>query len=762
MTNLRVMWLLNHGSARKFEVSMLKRLGISQIFLPKKYPADPSFRSASIDYAEDKNLQISAGDLEFLNEANWYGGASPEAWDIANKNFDVVFFILHQPEILDNVCRYFKGAVLWRAYGLDSSLSYDQLARHFKQLANIQKLGSKFYFAEAYPHLADSEPGYISQRRVYLPLGIADSSVSDSWQGNEKQIYFVCPDIGFNDYYQEIYRSFSDEFGDLNYVVAGAQPLSVPDARVLGYVSSEQHQKNMTQSRVMYYHSTEPNHVHYHPFEAVRAGMPLVFMAGGMLDRLGGVGLPGRCSTIKEARKKIERILADDHRFIEGVRRTQAVLLEPMRAENCEAAWRAGLSRIAEDLVVLRQEQAVNPTVRRKKRIAVILPVEYRGGSLRGALALAKALFIGSRKYAEDAEIVFAHPRVGSHYVEEDFQDLYPGITRRSFTWKILSSAEARRAMLYAGQKGWEPTHGAYMVPEDNIQQMTDCDLWVIVSDRVRHPLLPIRPYILMVYDYLQRYQDVLSSDADLAFVNAARVATKVLVTTAFTGKDALQYGGVEKSKIGHVPMLAPEFSSARIEAHASSSARSYFLWTTNAAPHKNHGNAAEALRIYYEELGGEIKCVVTGVNTEGLLKSSQEHHKAMSSMFERSAALRENVSWLGELPDPKYRSLLAGANFLWHAGLIDNGTFSVIEAASLGVPALSSDYPAMREIDANYGLNLTWMDPNSSRSMALQLKYMERSANDRRLLLPSREQLALHSVENLSHSYWKEIRTCM
>ena len=57
----------------------------------------------------------------------------------------------------------------------------------------------------------------------------------------------------------------------------------------------------------MYYHSTEPDHIHYHPFEAVRAGMPLVFMAGGMLDRLGGIDLPGRSKPPKEARQKIER-----------------------------------------------------------------------------------------------------------------------------------------------------------------------------------------------------------------------------------------------------------------------------------------------------------------------------------------------------------------------------------------------------------------------------------------------------------------------
>ena len=34
---LRVMWLLNHSTTRNFEVPMLKRIGVQEIFLPKKF-----------------------------------------------------------------------------------------------------------------------------------------------------------------------------------------------------------------------------------------------------------------------------------------------------------------------------------------------------------------------------------------------------------------------------------------------------------------------------------------------------------------------------------------------------------------------------------------------------------------------------------------------------------------------------------------------------------------------------------------------------
>ena len=759
---LRVMWLLNHSSARKFEVPMLKKIGVDQIFLPKNYPSDPYFRSANIVFSEDKYLEVPAADLQILNAVDWYGGGTAEAWSIANKYFDLVFFILHQPEVLLNAARHFDGAILWRAYGLDKSISFGHLIRYLNLSKAIREIGPRFYFGEAYSHLADSEPDLLARRRVFLPLGLGDVSLLNDWQGNARHIYFVCPDIGFNPFYKKIYDEFRVNFAEVKYVIAGAQPISVNDQNVLGFVSNEQHAYNMTQSRVMFYHSQEPNHIHYHPFEAVRAGMPLVFMAGGMLDRMGGVGLPGRCKTIAEARQKIKRILADDWGLIDRIRKSQVVLLDSMRPENCETAWRDGFARIESDLEAWRAEQAMRPQVSQRKRVAVILPVGYRGGTLRGAQALAKALYLGSRQWGEDADIVFLHLDDPATYSDEDFADLPDAVLRRPFQWKTLSSAEASDAMHYAGFQGWRPNANAYIAPDDGMRQLLDCDVWLIVSDRLLHPVLPIKPVVLMIYDYLQRYQDVLPQGIDMPFLYAARSAEKVLTTTEFSRQDALQYAGVDPSKVAKVPMLAPDFPILRTDLEYGRSGNCYFIWTTNAAPHKNHRNAAEALALYYEEMDGQWGCKVTGVNTGGILNSDLPHLKALSEVYKQSKKLQEHVEWMGELPDAQYRNLLSQAGFLWHAGRIDNGTFSVIEAGCLGVPALASDYPPMREIDRQFSLNIAWMNPDSPRDMARQLKNMELEAWERRSRLPSLEQLHSQRIENRAKAYWQEVRTCL
>ncbi|MDT4883679.1 hypothetical protein FQZ97_1197410 [compost metagenome] len=105
---------------------------------------------------------------------------------------------------------------------------------------------------------------------------------------------------------------------------------------------------------------------------------------------------------------------------------------------------------------------------------------------------------------------------------------------------------------------------------------------------------------------------------------------------------------------------------------------------------------------------------------------------------------------------------MLSNAAFLWHAGRVDNGTFSVIEAASLGVPSLSSRYPAMEEIESQFSLNLAWMDASDPIAMAHALKDMESTYLTRKTLLPTAEQLSTNSTDQLAGAYWEAVRQCL
>jgi glycosyltransferase involved in cell wall biosynthesis len=752
----RVMWLLNHTAARKLEIGMLKKIGVREIFLPKSFPQEVSFRSASVDYSEDANLSIPPDDLAILNAADWYGGSSRETWKVASKHFGILFFIVHDPAFIRGLARYFRGASILRAYGVERDNSYTRLMR-LADVGDVEGWKQRFWFGTAYTNLADKESPWFRKREVYLPAGLHDSEVDDHWSGKDPTVFVVCPDITANPYYAEIYRTLQEQLKGFRYAVGGAQSVATNEPSVLGWTTDEKHRRNMREFRVMYYNSTEPSHVHYHPFEAIREGMPLVFLGGGMLDRLGGMRLPGRCESPKEARNKLGRIFADDRKLIDEIRASQVHLLDALDPRILEPKWREGLTRV----VAEQNESRVRPARSAPRpRIAVLLPNAYRGGTLRSAKLLARALWAGSRQSGEDADVVIVYPQVNDEQLERWDADLPSTITRRTLEWQELDPAAAFRAMRYAGHPDWVPSASSYLTPDDGVRQLYDCDLWIFVGDRLSAPLLPIRPYALVVHDYLQRYVNLFPTGTDESFLAAARAAERVLVTTRFTEQDALTYAGVSKEKVVRLPMLAPEFPSAERVTSAADSR--YFLWTTNLGSHKNHHNAISALRNYYELLDGKLHCHVTGVNSGNLLKSNLPHLKALAAMVSDSEPLSKRLHLLGEIQDALYRRQLANAAFLWHPARIDNGTFSVIEAAQLNVPSLSSKYPAMEEIDAQFGLNLTWMDADDPVQMSQQLKWMEEHAHSLRACLPSETQLAQHGVQKVAREYWRVLRECL
>ncbi len=761
----RVMWLINHTTLRKFEISMLKKLGVSEIFTPKNFPYDEGNLSASVTYEFDKTLTLSESEIEILNKQEWYKNADDKAWSIVNRHFDAIFLAFF-PQQIDSVASNFKGIIILRPFGLCGEERYSKLIRQIggtSLQASIMNLGKRFYFGMAYPHLADNEEYYLSSRAVYLPAGLANTNLSNKWQGKKEYIFFVCPRILSSPYYNNIYQDFKKNFKGMPYYIGGKQPIKVLDPSVLGFLTEEEYAEIMQQSRVMFYHSQEPRHIHYHPFEAIREGMPLVFMANGVLDTLGGKKLPGRCKSFAEARRKIKKLLLGDKRLIEKIKESQNILLDTMDSRYCFKFWKKGFNYINNMYSEFKKEMHMYTEIKRKKRVALIIPEKYKGGTLRGAISLAKALHLGSKECQDNVDIVLAHINDTHFYRDEDFAELNNIASIRPFRWKYLTAEQSRNAMFFAGYEEWEPDFQNYAVMDDDIVQMTDCDVWLFISDRVTTPILPIKPYIVMVYDYVQRYVDVLCPQLNQvlnqAFFSFARAAKKIWVTTKFTYDNALQYAGVDKDILVFLPMLTSSFPINQIASKKEKrTGGNYFIWTTNSTRHKNHYNAFQALQIYYEEFEGKLECQITGINSENILNLCDN----IQRIFENSQKLQENLNFLGNLADRKYHSILSQARFLWHPAIIDNGTFSVIEACSLEVPSLSSDYPAMHEINVNFDLNLTWQNSNLPEDMAKQLKYMELKSCSLRKKLPSLVHLRTKSIEAYAKIYYKELIKCL
>jgi glycosyltransferase involved in cell wall biosynthesis len=751
---LRAMWLLNHTAARKFEIPMLKGCGFTEIFLPKFYPISREYRSGSVDWSEDKYLTIPKEELEILNAADWYKRPTRQAWAIANRRFDIAFFIANY-DTFREITENFEGAAIYRPYGLDASMSYDALlnevsSRQAKSL--IRKRGGRFWFGEVFSNIHEIEPDYLSRHAIHLPIGLPDSTIDDSWTGSDKRILFVCPDVEGNSYYAGIYSKFKNNFDGFEFVVAGAQYLTTKDERILGFLPPAEYNKRMREHRLMYYHSSEPRHLHYHPIEAIKVGMPLLYMAGGILEKLGGPDQPGLCKTINEARSKAQRILIGDEKFIERVRTNQREILDAISADKCQVVWNLSISKVLNHLGELRRRISDQPL--RKIKIAVVLPVEYKGGTLTAAKLIAQALARGSRQAGDEVQIIFAHVDDDRVYSEDDFSGLYPEINVRPFKWKVLGRRAAERACLYKGET-LTGNSNEYLVPDDGISQFKDCELLLFISDRLARPLLPIYRYAMVVFDYIQRHVKVVTDVENEAFIAAARNAIGVVTTTSFTAQNAIHYAGLKSELVHTAPSIIPQLCAP--ESYPESDRKPYFIWTTNLGAHKNHSRAIEALSIYYHELGGQQDCVITGTQTDGLLTASHDHLNQFQKIISSDRLLRRRIRILGEISEPQYRSVLKNAKFLFHPTIVDNGSFSVIEAALLGVPSLSSKYPSMEEVCRMINITPMWMDHYSARDIAEKLDVMSKTYLEF-ATLTSENTAGAYTVDNMCGVYWSII----
>jgi len=330
-----------------YEVKLLVELGY-EVFTPKVIPNAAAFRSGAVDFSYDKTLSIPKRVLRRLNAFNFY----EEEWPARivrdmNRYFGTVFVIPYGKQIPEAV-RKFEGQVVFRAFGLDNSQTYHnvlQLLYGERILGDIAALGKRFWFAQGYEQLVEVEPLLISEREIFLPLGVPDNfwRTADTYVGTDRHILFVCPNAVTNPYYSAVYRKFKEDFGDLPHVIFGAQDVPVDDPHMLGFVSDEELARLYRDSAVLYYHSNELRHVHYSPIEAAINGMPVIYFADSLLGRMTPEIELGRCTSHGEARTAVERILAGDQEFIGAVCKQQRALAYKFSDEYCKAVWQTNL-----------------------------------------------------------------------------------------------------------------------------------------------------------------------------------------------------------------------------------------------------------------------------------------------------------------------------------------------------------------------------------------------------------------------------------
>ena len=754
----RVLWLLNHNTLMKSEVRIMQELGY-EVYVPKKPPFDLSVR---VDWTLDQKLTIPKEHIDILNNFDFYmNDITKEIADIINRYFDIAVF-MHNANCIKSIVDHFLGLIIYRAFGrLSVEGSYTDVVLNTLGTAYLKKisnLGNRFVFGYAFEEILDKECDIFCNKSVYLPYGLNEDQIEDSWTGKQKKVLFICPRINTSQYFESIYREFKKNFKGIPYSIGGGQPISIEnDSSVLGFLDREEYDNLYPSHIALFYPYQERRHIHYVPFEAIKCGLPLVFMAGGRLDLMGGRNLPGRCKTIKEARRKIQRLINGDKKLAERIRSSQPALLKEFSYAHCYENWEKAFRQFEK---ILEENHEIKYIIKKKFRLGILLPAGYTGGVLDYTIRLIKAIRLGAIEAEDSLEIVFGYIDAPIFETRDWFKELIElDIPIRKFTieqWEQLQIKEALKLSELTQQN----TSDFYAVLNDGIAYFGDCNFLLFTADRILRPLFTLSPYAVVIHDYIQRFiPEVIGSlDNSLEFFDFARKAHAVLTTTDCTKRLAVQYAGIPTEKIHVYPNLfetnennTDEFSK---NMNKSTASKHFFLWSTNTNPHKNHKFALNTLSEYYQ-LGGKLECVITGVKTDlfNLKNKYKEggYIQEIRDIISNDKNLKRKITAKGNMPKRQFLDTLKDAAYFIHFGYADNGNITAVDAGLLGVPTVSSDYPAMREMNEKVGLNMKFFDLDEPEKLAQRMLEWDLKLDELKEVVPTHEELAKKTIDHPS-----------
>ncbi len=821
MRKKRILWICNHVTLMDAEVPLLLELGF-EVFVPKKFPKGSEFVSCVSKDIYDPSLTIPPEDLALLNTVDFYEDLFSDAViDAINRNFDIAF-VTYYEKPLKLLVRHFPGKIFIRAFGLAGKASYWNVARedwgqHF--LDQMYSIRDRLFFAMSYRNMLKVEKNLFREIAVFLPLRLPETfaqRLKNGYIGTKRQILFVCPKICAVEYYYNVYKSFKRHFWGFPYVIAGNPFGKIADRHLLGYLPRAEFDKVFCESRVMFYHSTSPRHLHYHPLEAIYANQPLIFMSAGMLGQLTPkVKYPGAANSILEAKLKVGRVLMNDRSFIRDIQESQQELLQFFTPEYVKSHWVKSFLPLVEDRTEdplnkpinvslpadgsnnpVRKEESVKKApspvpAEKKEHVGLILPVGYRGGTLHAFLEIAKMLkacgyrvTIGLPDDYLKKDSVFYYPTVMDDALRKLENDT--DIPIRFYSWEQLSPIQNEDLrMLACLRKKKEPDKLFNGMMNDHVNCFCECDRWLFVSDRLFSGIpMPLRPYSIIVYDFLQRYMPfpLLPPNIENLYLHSTRQAESLFVTNPVTANDMIVYNGIPSRKIFQLPF---EFTAKEMIKYSAlnrtpfKNKRPYIVWACNRAWHKNHVRVLYALIRYYSEFCGKLEVFITGVDTADLDYKNQkkkdkekdekknspafkmpQHVIEFQELFKKNKdILKKNVHIKGELDRNTYFDLLAGAEFLLLSSISDNGAFGAVEAAWLGVPCASSDYPHMRYMAQYFGITPLWYKGEKIDSITDALNKMPQCSAEYRKTIPSHEKLEALSYEHHQQSIQKTLR---
>ncbi|CAM2939299.1 glycosyltransferase [Paenibacillus sediminis] len=708
----RILWLLNHDTLSKFELPLIRDLGF-EIFTPKIALKEILQASGSITYDYDHTLTIPEEDLNTLNQYDFCSLVDMplNIKKIINSYFaTAITYTDTSFSILRKLIHNFEGNIFFRAFGVGLSKfnNYTELIDYYFQRNDkykLQQISDRFWFSQCYPNLAEVEEDIYKKNAIYMPLGLPLEfyDIENQWVGDMNKLLFFCSRIKYVAEAEKVYNEFKRDFRDFDYLIAGNQPVPVDDDKVTGFLEREELNELYRKCKVMYYHSTNPRHLHYHPLEAMIAGMPVVYMDGGLLSFLGGKRQAGRCKDINEARNKVQRILDGDAQLIEDIRQDQKEILYKFSYEFNKEEWENNFLPIVETINSM--------DINSPKKIAVFTSIEQEKCHLDDSIEMVSMLYQGIIELNAQNRLIL-NVYKDSHDFENDISELTEkNVTLREYTMESISAEHVSDtlALMFKNQSLW---HDSYLLPVDYAQNYVDADLWLFLDHQIEKPIAPIIPFGIYVDNIGDRHYETISS----ARISNLKNAAFILTNSQQTKIDLIKHLGIKKEKIYRIPFA---YSKRKLNSQIYQGT-GYILIEADL-------NRTELVKKLFDDVNGYFELYRNELNIKIYFNNYVKDKNGrlfeeLNELVQKSDLLKNNISLYVNLEKNEYDALYAHAQKIIIPHNMKNIFYKLAKAAYFSKQIIVNDFPFYKEFEDILNYNFHYKKFNTNKNVLLEV----------------------------------------
>ena len=226
-----------------------------------------------------------------------FGGLTPEQMQLLDEHVDAIYVTVY-PVAAAALLRWFKGVVIFRAFGHGLLNSYSKILRYYGELVAPFGYHANYVWCPLMSSLRWAEEPAVASNEIMLGHFVSSSRLQARWTGAASQPYVVetIPRITKQAHYRGVYRQYVRSFGSLPLKIVGDNPRdggpAIQDERIMGSLSDREYHEAICAGRLSIYQGESPFHLHYHPIEFMRMGVPVLFRnTSGFAHEASAVGI---------------------------------------------------------------------------------------------------------------------------------------------------------------------------------------------------------------------------------------------------------------------------------------------------------------------------------------------------------------------------------------------------------------------------------------------------------------------------------------